>query len=116
MRTFLESWTSVTMTNAERDTPSSGISVTLNAAVAGDLLKRENRRSVVMSYAGTHTHEAPLWPLYSRRIVRFVIRFRRKALPGASRPQDLGLQLRRDRFETAVFPRPDRARLRPGPD
>src|SRR2546425_8480693 len=116
MRTFLGSWASVTMTNAERHTPSSGISVTLNAAVAGDLLKRENRRSVVMAYAGTHTHEEPLWPLHSRRIVRFVVRFRRKALPGANRPHDLGLQIRRDRFETAVFRRPERAALRRGPD
>src|SRR2546422_3768292 len=116
MRTFLGSWASVTMTNAESHTPSSGISVTLNAAVAGDLLKRENRRSVVMAYAGTHTHEEPLWPLHSRRIVRFVVRFRRKALPGANRPHDLGLQIRRDRFETAVFRRPERAPLRRGPD
>src|SRR5438034_10939108 len=116
MRTFLESRASVTMTNAERQTPSSGISVTLNAAVAGDLLKRENRRSVVMAYAGTHTHEEPLWPLHSRRIVRFVVRFRRKALPGANRPHDLGLQIRRDRFETAVFRRPERAPLRRGSD
>src|SRR2546425_4039710 len=116
MRTFLESWTSVTMTNAERHTPSSGISVTLNTAVAGDLLKRENRRSVVMAYAGTHTPEEPLWPLHSRRIVRFVVRLRRKALPGADRPHDLGLQIRRDRFETAVLRRPERAALRRGPD
>src|SRR2546426_46895 len=116
MRTFLGSWASVTMTNAERHTPSSGISVTLNPAVAGDLLKRENRRSVVMAYAGTHTHEEPLWPLHSRRIVRFVVRFRRKALPGANRPHDLGLQIRRDRFETAVFRRPERAPLRRGSD
>src|SRR2546426_6965382 len=60
MRTFLGSWASVTMTNAERHTPSSGISVTLNAAVEGDLLKRENRRSVVMAYSGTNRTEEPL--------------------------------------------------------
>src|SRR2546429_8009432 len=53
MRTFLASRASVTMRNAERHTPSSGISVTLNAAVAGDLLKRENPRSVVMAHART---------------------------------------------------------------
>ena len=33
---------------------------TLKAAVAGDLLKRENRRSVVMAHAGTHTPEEGL--------------------------------------------------------
>src|SRR5437899_5105466 len=116
IRTFLGSWASVTKTNAERHTPSAGISVTLNTAVAGDLLKRENRRSVVMAYAGTHTPEEPLWPLHSRRVVRFVVRLRRKALPGANRPHDLGLQIRRDRFETAVLRRPERAPLRRGPD
>src|SRR2546425_3658347 len=116
MRTFLGSWASVTMTNAERHTPSSGISVTLNAAVAGDLLKRENRRSVVMAYAGTHTHEEPLWPLHSRRVICFVVRLRRKALPRTDRPHDLGLQIRRDGFETAVLRRPERAPLRRGPD
>src|SRR2546429_4109009 len=116
MRTFLESWASVTMTNAERHTPSSGISVTLNAAVAEDLLKRENRRSVVMAYAGTHTPEEPLWPLHSRRVICFVVRLRRKALPSADCPDDLGLQIRRDRFETAVLRRPERAALRRGPD
>src|SRR3989442_4236319 len=60
MRTFLGSWASLTMTNAERHTPSSGISVTLNPAVAGDLLERENRRSVVMAHAGTDRPEGPL--------------------------------------------------------
>src|SRR2546425_3975939 len=60
MRTFLESRASVTIKNAERHTPSAGISVMLNAAVVGDLLKRENRRSVVMPYAGTDTPEQPL--------------------------------------------------------
>ena len=54
-RTFLASRASVTIRNAERHTPSSGISVTLNAAVAGDLLKRENRRSVVMAHASADT-------------------------------------------------------------
>src|SRR2546427_12622509 len=116
MRTFLESRASVTMTNADRHTPSSGISVTLNAAVAGDLLKRENRRFVVMAYAGTHTPEEPLWPLHSRRVICFVVRFRRKALPRTDRPHDLGLQIRRHRFETAVLRRPERAALRGGPD
>src|SRR5437870_4641786 len=116
MRTFLESRASVTMRNAERHMPSSGISVTLNAAVAGDLLKRENRRSVVMVRAGTPYAPRALLPLHSRRIVGFVVRFRRKALPGADRPHDLGLQIRRDGFETAVLRRPERAALRRGPD
>src|SRR5213594_178288 len=116
MRTFLESRASVTMRNAERHMPSSGISVTLNAAVAGDLLKRENRRSVVMVRAGTPYASRALLPLHSRRVVRFVVRLRRKALPGADRPHDLGLQIRRDRFETAVLRRPERAALRRGPD
>src|SRR3989475_1074449 len=116
MRTFLESWASVTMTNAERHTPSSGISVTLNAAVAGDLLKRENRRSVVIAYAEPHSADEPLWPLHSRRVVCFVVRLRRKALPRTDRPHDLGLQIRRDRFEAAVLRRPERAALRRGPD
>src|SRR6058998_4380967 len=96
MRIFLASRASVTMRNAERHTPSSGISVTLNAAVAGDLLKRENRRSVVMAYAEPHRADEPLWPLHSRRVICFVVRLRRKALPSANRPHDLGLQIRRD--------------------
>src|SRR3989440_5638682 len=116
IRTFLESRASVTMRNAERHMPSSGISVTLNAAVAGDLLKRENRRSVVMVRAGTPYASRALLPLHSRRVVRFVVRLRRKALPGADRPHDLGLQIRRDGFETAVLRRPERAALRRGPD
>src|SRR5213594_3664257 len=116
MRTFLESWTSVTMTNADRHTPSSGISVTLNAAVAGDLLKRENRRFVVMGYAGPHRPEEPLWPLHSCRVVRFVVRLRRKSLPSADRPDHVGLQIRRNGLEAAVLRRPERAALRRGPD
>src|SRR2546422_6289277 len=52
----------------------------------------------------------------SRRVVRFVVRLRRKALPGADRPHDLGLQIRRDRLENAVLPRPQRLGLRPRPD
>src|SRR3989441_10395504 len=115
MRTFLESRASVTMRNAERHMPSSGISVTLNAAVAGDLLKRENRRSVVMVRAGTPYASRALLPLHSRRVVRFVVRLRRKALPGADRPHDLGLQIRRDRLENAVLPRPESSALRRGP-
>src|SRR3989449_4719245 len=62
MRTLFGSWASVTMRNAERHTPSSGISVTLKAAVAGDFLKRENRRSVVMAHGGTHTPEEGVLP------------------------------------------------------
>src|SRR5437899_6867328 len=116
MRTFLGSWASVTMRNAERHTPSSGISVTLNAAVAGDLLKRENRRSVVMAYSGTHTTGERLSPLHSRRVICFVVRFRRKALPRANRANDLGLQVRRDRFEATVLRRPERPALRRGAD
>src|SRR3989442_1360069 len=116
MRTFLGSWASVTMRNAERHTPSSGISVTLNAAVAGDLLKRENRRSVVMGYAGTLTPGERLSPLHSRRVICFVVRFRRKALPRADRPDHVGLQIRRNGLEAAVLRRPKRAALRRGPD
>src|SRR2546428_11676944 len=83
MRTLFESWASVTMRNAERHTPSSGISVTLKAAVAGDLLKRENRRSVVLAHAGTHTHEEGLLPLHSPPVVPLVVRLLRHALaPG----------------------------------
>src|SRR5437016_11263486 len=48
IRTFLGSPVSVTIRNAERQTPPTGISVILNAAVSRDLLKRANRRSVVM--------------------------------------------------------------------
>src|SRR3989454_2642752 len=116
MRTFLASWASVTMRNAERHTPSSGISVTLNAAVAGDLLKRENRRSVVMATPKRIRLESALSPLHSRRVVCFVVRFRRKAFPRANRANDLGLQVRRDRFEATVLRRPERPALRGGPD
>src|SRR2546428_1511686 len=52
----------------------------------------------------------------SRCVVRFVVRLRRKALPGTDRPHDLGLQIRRDGFETAVLRRPERATLRRRPD
>src|SRR5256885_17100105 len=52
----------------------------------------------------------------SRCVVRFVVRLRRKALPGTDRPHDLGLQIRRDGFETAVLRRPERAALRRRPD
>src|SRR5256885_6421175 len=52
----------------------------------------------------------------SRCVVRFVVRLRRKALPRTDRPHDLGLQIRRDGFETAVLRRPERAPLRRGPD
>src|SRR3989449_1621583 len=52
----------------------------------------------------------------SRCVVRFVVRLRRKALPGTDRPHDLGLQIRRDGFETAGLRRPERATLRRRPD
>src|SRR5947208_16222332 len=60
MRTFLESRASVTLRNAERHTPSSGISVTLNAAVVADLLKRENRRSVIIGRPVAHMPDGAL--------------------------------------------------------
>src|SRR5947209_473121 len=110
MRTLFESWASVTMRNAERHTPSSGISVTLNAAVAGDLLKRENRRSVVMAPAGRYARRA-LMTLRLRRVIRLVVRFRRQAFPRADRPNDLRLQVARHGLEAAVLRRPERAAL-----
>src|SRR5437870_11562166 len=53
MRTLFESWASVTMRNAERHTPSSGISLTLQAALAVDSQQGEIHRPVVTADAGT---------------------------------------------------------------
>src|SRR3989475_10164663 len=55
MRSFVGCPASVTIRKAERQTPPAGISVILNAAVSRDLLKRENRPSVVM--LGPRVHE-----------------------------------------------------------
>src|SRR2546428_3275850 len=87
---------------------------------------RLNLKSTVMDSTRAHganrTYDfggAPRVPARlrrSRRVVRFVVRLRRKALPGADRPHDLGLQIRRDRLETAVLRRPERSALRRGPD
>src|SRR3989475_4204612 len=87
---------------------------------------RLNLKSTVMDSTRAHganrTYDfggAPRVPARlrrSRRVVRFVVRLRLKALPGADRPHDLGLQIRRDRLETAVLRRPERSALRRGPD
>src|SRR2546428_238039 len=87
---------------------------------------RLNLKSTVMDSTRAHgadrTYDfggAPRVPARlsrSCRVVRFVVRLRRKALPGADRPHDLGLQIRRDRLETAVLRRPERSALRRGPD
>src|SRR5467141_2213330 len=70
IRTFLGSPASVTMRNAERQPPPTGISVILNVAVSRDLLKRENRRSVVMIRP-----EGP-WSGRGFRICRFQVEAR----------------------------------------
>src|SRR3989475_8631558 len=84
---------------------------------------RLNLKSTVMdsprAHSANRTYDfggGPWAQRRSRRVVRFVVRLRRKALPGADRPHDLGLQIRRDRFETAVLRRPERAALRRGSD
>src|SRR3989475_13210609 len=83
---------------------------------------RLNLKSTVMdsprAHSANRTYDfggGPWAQRRSRRVVRFVVRLRRKALPGADRPHDLGLQIRRDRCATAVLRLPERAALRHGP-
>src|SRR5437879_1938849 len=52
----------------------------------------------------------------SRRIVRFVVRLWRQALPRANRSHDLGLQIARHRLEAAVLRGPEGAALGRGAD
>src|SRR5437667_7894826 len=52
----------------------------------------------------------------SGRVVGFVVRLRREALPRSDRSHDIGLQVRRHGLEAAVLCRPEGAALRRGPD
>src|SRR5207247_4092824 len=85
----------VRMRKADRQTPPSGISVRLKAAVSRDLLNRLKRRSVVMGLEGVDRlgrFQACAWARTScpasRGVVRFVVRFRRQSLPRADRADD----------------------------
>src|SRR6266545_2012556 len=115
----------VRIKKADRHTPPSGISVTLNAAVSWDLLKRLKRRSVVIGSravyrrehaSGLRTDLILVGGRGSRRVVRFVVRFRRQSLPRADPADDFPQEVPRHGLEAAVLRRPQRASLRRRPD
>src|SRR5207302_1451596 len=125
IRTFFGSPASVTIRNAERQTPPTGISVILNAAVSRDLLKRANRRFVVIVSPRGPMVRAGFQDLPipgrgrgsgSRSVVRGVVRLGRQALPRPDGPHDLAQEVRRHRLEARVLRRPEGAALGRGPD
>src|SRR5438309_3822453 len=125
IRTFLGSPVSVTIRNAERQTPPTGISVMLNAAVSRDLLKRANRRFVVIVSPRGPMVRAGFQDLPipgrgrgsgSRSVVRGVVRLGRQALPRPDGSHDLAQEVRRHRLEAGVLRRPEGAALGRGPD
>src|SRR6266511_2947391 len=115
---------SVRIRNADRQTPPSGISVRLNAAVSRDLLKRLKRRSVLMvlegvdrldETSGLRMAARTLCPA-SCRVVRFVVRLGRQSFPRADPADDFRQKVPRHRLEAAVLRRPEGASLRRRPE
>src|SRR6266540_776958 len=115
----------VRIRKADRQTPPSGISARLKAAVSRDLLKRLQRRSVVIGSRTVHRPDAAsglrtdvtlVGVRGSRRVVRLVVRLGRQSLPRADRADDFRQKVPRHGLEAAVLRRPQGASLRRRPD
>src|SRR6266511_254498 len=111
----------VRIRKADRQTPPSGISARLKAAVSRDLLKRLQRRSVVIGSRTVHRPDAAsglrtdvtlVGVRGSRRVVRLVVRLGRQSLPRADRADDFRQKVPRHGLEAAVLRRPQGASLR----